>query len=264
MPVSRPGASLFGTAVAVAIAAAPIPARADEAPACIAAHAEGQRERHAGHLSSARDRFVACARDACPELVQKDCAVFLAEVVASMPTMVVEVEEAGRAITEGHLRVDDVERPLDGRAIELDPGRHTLRFTAKDGREATVVAIAREGEKNQRALVELAPAPAPPRPTAVLAPVRPADRPVPALVWVSGGAGVVALGASVAFGAAALAETSCKPKCTGSEIDAVHRYATTSDVTLVAGVALVGVAIVLYATRSAAPAPIARGLAVTF
>jgi hypothetical protein len=87
---------------------------------------------------------------------------------------------------------------------------------------------------------------------------------VPASVRISGAAGVAAIGASVAFGAAALAATSCKPACTGAEIDSVHRDGAISDATLIGGVALVGLAVVLYATRPAAPAASARGLVFRF
>src|SRR6476469_4343818 len=57
-------------------------AKPTEARECVAAHEDGQRARRDGHLREARRRFVACASEACPVDVRRDCSTQLDEVDA--------------------------------------------------------------------------------------------------------------------------------------------------------------------------------------
>ncbi|MEO6420602.1 MAG: hypothetical protein ABIP39_14405, partial [Polyangiaceae bacterium] len=68
---------------------------------CVNAAEQAQRLRRDGHLRSARESLVACARETCPGPVRVDCKQWLGEVDADLPSIVVRaLEDDGRAITD--------------------------------------------------------------------------------------------------------------------------------------------------------------------
>src|SRR5271156_3625369 len=76
--------AILGSIVAVT----PSPARADEKAACIAASEDAQQLKLDGKLTLARARLLGCARAECPAIVRQDCAQWIAEVDAALPTVV--------------------------------------------------------------------------------------------------------------------------------------------------------------------------------
>src|SRR5580698_9599765 len=69
-------------------------ARDDEKQACARASEDAQQLRSEGRPKEARDRLLVCARDTCPGIVRKDCTLWLAEVTAALPSVVVAAKDA--------------------------------------------------------------------------------------------------------------------------------------------------------------------------
>jgi hypothetical protein len=126
------------------------PARADDTKAaCLSAYESGQRLRKAGKLTSAVEKLLFCGGPACPAAMHRDCQGWLDQVRSALPSVVLRAfSPSGQLLLDTRVSIDGSElQPLDGHAIELDPGRHELRFEhpgylSKDGS----VFIA-EGEK---------------------------------------------------------------------------------------------------------------------
>src|SRR5262249_20298463 len=205
---------------------------------CMRASEQGQLHRVKGQLLAARDELRACARDACPRVVRTDCAQALADIDRALPTIVPAASGGGRDLTEVRLSIDGarVAVRLDGTAVPVDPGEHTLHFEADGFLPVDPELVARAGGKAR--LVSARPAPAaPPEPARAPAPVVARDTgPAsssggpPALAFVAGGVAIAALGLAAYFEVDSLnryasLKDSCAPThaCTQSDVDAITR-----------------------------------------
>jgi hypothetical protein len=268
MPLKR----IRPVAVAVAVAALlwHAPARADVKQACVDASTEGQALRDAAKLQEARNRFVACARDACPSIVRKYCAEWLADIERRLPSAVFHVQSAdgadvlgARLVIDGHPQ----QHGLDGTAIELDPGEHAVRIEREGGEAIEQRLVIVEGERGRVITVR---ASAPPRAPAASVPAV-EEHPAPArasrftpLTFTFAGVGLVGLAGFTYFGLTAQGDLShlretCAPSCTSSQLDSVKREALFADVSLGLGVVAVGLAVyTLVAHRAPAAATTAH------
>jgi hypothetical protein len=177
--------------LAMALATTAADARAgDEKETCVRAVEHAQVVRLDGKLREAREGFVTCARTVCPEAIRQDCTRWVAEVDASLPSVVFEAVWAdGRDVTRMTVLLDGqalagAER---GRAVSLDPGEHAFRFEVAGAAPIDMRSVIREGEKNRILRVTFTPtasleatAPAGPPPAPALAPV-PATTPPSAI-----------------------------------------------------------------------------------
>lgn len=212
-------ATLFGLFTAGA------DARADPKQVCAAAYEKTQSLRESGQLRDARLQAIACSAPTCSTYVTKDCLQWVIEIDAILPTVVFTAEDgAGADAVAVRVTLDGqkVTEKLDGKAVSLDPGEHVVRFEMAGADSIELKVLIRQGEKNRRLSVSFKkvfhPTPPaqpliapPPTPTVLTAPepdAAPKSAPrrggVPVWAWVSGGAGVVALGVSAGFGASAL------------------------------------------------------------
>jgi hypothetical protein len=254
--VRRPAARklALGTALAIALRATLAPAVAQGAPAveaCVRASDDGQMQRDGGRYSRAAADFARCSAADCPALVRRDCARWLEDLVALTPTIVPSARDAsGNDLAAVRVLVDgtEVARQLDGRPIDLDPGRHVVSFEGPGGATAREQIVVRAGEKNRIVAVTLgAASPA----TSAKTPPRPPPRalggpPVPVLPFVVGGAALVAFGLGLAFGLSSRSDLStleAEPcaatrTCNPSDVDAVRSKLVVSDVLI--GAAAVG------------------------
>jgi hypothetical protein len=232
--------------------------KADEnVRACIAASTEGQTLRRQGKLLAAREQMIACARDACPGIVRSSCARWLAEVDATVPSVVVRAENAaGEDVIGATFTIDGRAKRLDGQPVRLDPGEHVVVVvdSAGTGVRKEMRVLLAEGEKTRLVTLRFA---SPVRvdastttPTATTTSPAPSHaRAVPAGAWVLGGAGIVALGAATYFGVTASHDLSdlqstCSPHCTDAQAQPGRTNAALFDVFLAAGGAAVAGAIV--------------------
>ncbi len=142
-------------------------ARADKA-ACVAAHVKGQQSQRAGRLTEARESFVVCSADGCPNVVKKDCVRWLEDVSNSIPTVVLGAKDrGGRDLFDVKVTVDGaplVEK-LDGKAVPVDPGAHNFRFETPSMPPVTQKVLVKEGDRARPVDVVFeggAPAPGPP------------------------------------------------------------------------------------------------------
>jgi len=164
-----------------------VPARADDREQCLGASSSAQDLRRENKLIDARAQLLVCARELCPGVVRRDCAQWLDEVNAAMPTIVIAAKDhlqhdvvAAHVLVDGAAYLDH----LDGMAKPIDPGVHKLRLEVAGAPPVQQDIVIREGEKNR--IVELTvPPPAEPTPNPVPPPtVAPATPPAvaPALV----------------------------------------------------------------------------------
>jgi hypothetical protein len=132
----------------------------DEKQVCLRAVEHAQLVRLDGKLREAREGFMTCARAVCPDAIRQDCTRWVTEVDASLPTVVFEAVWAdGRDVAGLTVMLDG--QPLAdagaGRAVALDPGKHTFRFEAPGAAAIETQNVIREGEKNRILHVALAP-----------------------------------------------------------------------------------------------------------
>ena len=246
-------------ALAAALAS-PAIARADgEAStkrACVEASEQAQQLQMDGKLIEARDRLLSCVRPECPELVRHDCAQWMSDVVAALPTVVLGARDAqGRDLFDVTVKLDGaaVAAHLDGKPLPVDPGPHTLRFEAPAaGAPVEMQVIARAGEKN-RSIVATWGAPAAPASAAAPAGVTGATpsatatggHGIPALGWVLGAAAAVALGTALYFEVAQVSDydglaSTCSGHCTSSQVSRVSNERWAAGIAAGVGVALLG------------------------
>src|SRR5262249_5808473 len=103
-------------------------------------------------LLAARDLFVRCAQSSCPAAVKRECARWLDETSAKIPTIVpVARVDGGDEIGDARVLVDGATPPerVPGAAIAVDPGAHTLPCEAPGRGPVEVRLVAREGEHDR-------------------------------------------------------------------------------------------------------------------
>ena len=119
---------------------------------CVDAHGRAQDLREHGQLARARQTFLTCAQSSCPTVVQQDCARFSEELAQLVPTVSFSARDANAAdLPSTTVYVDDVlvaTRLDDGRAYELDPGKHAIRYV-HDGKETTLKVVINQGERGR-------------------------------------------------------------------------------------------------------------------
>ena len=205
--------ALIAAVVVLFAARASFAATKDE---CLEAHGRGQVERDKGQVVRARHTFTACAQSTCPTLVQSDCSRMSEELSHLIPTVTFVARDSnGADMPTTSVLVDDVlvaTRLDDGKAYELDPGKHAIRY-AHESDETTLRVVLNQGEKG-RVLTATFPSPTlplasspPPAPAARVAAPRAAlslDAPEPKRAMlplgVAGiGAAAVATGAIIAL-----------------------------------------------------------------
>jgi hypothetical protein len=238
--------------------------------ACADASEEAQLLRIHGKLRAARDKLLICARDACPPLVKHDCEQWLAEVDASISTIVISATDAqGHDVADVHVWVDDEPflDKLSGVATPIDSGEHVVRFKHADDPPIEQRVIVREGEKNRLLEVHLQPIVAL-LPAPVSATERPATREAASsptmtiLAYSLLGVGAAAVGVGVYFEITqvndyATLKNTCSPSnsCKQSDVDTIANDRIYGGVSLGAGVAAAGVGTILLLTRKHAGAP---------
>jgi len=216
--------------------------------ACITTHATGQREAKAGHLRLATQLFTQCGSDeSCPNQLRQECAEYLQTVQLTVPTVIFSVlDEHGNDISNAKVYSTDelVAESLDGRALQIDPGKHRLRFLLPWGAVLSSDVLIREGEKNRLIQVrmgangsdaaEISSKPAGSQPastasTQSTAPAAPAPaseaRKIPTAAWILAGTSVASLGVGTTFAIMGRSKKSdidaCSPNC-GSNVHATY------------------------------------------
>lgn len=138
----------------VLVTAIGAPAFADDVSkeACLDAHSRGQDAREQGKLSLARKLFLSCAQSTCPALVQGDCARLADDLTRMQSTLSFVARDGGGAdLPDTAIYIDGVltvTRLDDGKAHEVDPGPHTIKFI-HDGKDQVQTIVVGAGEKGR-------------------------------------------------------------------------------------------------------------------
>ncbi|WP_437337912.1 hypothetical protein [Sorangium sp. So ce394] len=261
---------LVAAALSAAACLQPARARAGDAEACFTASEEGQRLRDEGRLREARARFIACGGADCPDLVQSDCAGWLSDVTARVPTLILSAQdEQGHDVADVRVTIDGapLSARLDGKAVEVDPGERVLRFERAGSAPVELRLVVREGEKLRRVSARLgrtaAPGASAGAPGGGAVPPREdraASSPASALVLpialggVAAGSGVAyaALGLSARADADRLRAT-CAPRCAEADVDAVRAKILGANIAFGVGVAALAGAVAALVLRRAEP-----------
>lgn len=119
---------------------------------CVDAHSKGQDAREAGQFAQASKLFLMCAQPSCPELVRGDCARFADEIERQKASVSFAARDSAQAdLPDTTVYVDGklVASQLgDGKAHEIDPGRHEVRFVHA-GKETILNVVVNQGEKGR-------------------------------------------------------------------------------------------------------------------
>jgi hypothetical protein len=232
-----------------------------EAPrACIDAVERGQSLRDQVKLIRAKASFLTCASNACPEIIQRDCAQWIAELETRIPTVIITASDAsGHDVVYARVLVDGehfADR-LDGIAVPVDPGIHTFRLEPTNGPPLEQTVVIREAEKYQKehfTLLAAAPTPAvvalPPSPRGTEPGTSDRAGYGTGAITAASVAGVAA-GFFAGFAIAGVADvnhlnTSCSPRCSPGSVAGARVDLQIADVSLGVGVAALAVATWLY------------------
>jgi hypothetical protein len=232
--------------------------------ACFSAYESAQRLRKNGELVASQTEVTRCASSKCPAFVTKDCVRWSQELERTIPSVVFIARNAeGRDLVDVAVAVDGkaTATTLDGRAVALDPGAHTIRYVWKGKSQEKKILLA-EAEKGRRvemvldgkpnsAPTDTAPADTTRGPTQK--PPTTADEkldegkpfaPVGSLIL--GSVGVLGVLSFVGFGVAGKIAEGCEAKCTPAEVSTMRSRYVIADVTGAIGLVALGGAIVWW------------------
>lgn len=126
--------------------------------ACIEASESAQQLRIDGKLVEAQKQLVMCASDVCPGAIRVDCASWLSQVNALMPSVVLVARDgAGEDLADVTVTMDGkpLTTHLDGKSISVGPGEHVFRFERTGSGPIEKRVIMREGETARKIEVTL-------------------------------------------------------------------------------------------------------------
>lgn len=229
-----------------------------EANACASAYEQAQELRAEQHLRQAQRSLEACIEPSCPEFIRTECGRWLVEVETSLPTIVLSAKTSGsdanavRVLCDGAPLVES----LDGKAIPVDPGPHTLTFVTDAARHVELKVVLREGEKNRIIEAELG-EPKVPTKRAAQAPVVRSEQVLATnsgsnwLPYGFGGLGVLGVTGFAVLGMLGNRdledrEARCAPSCTDADVSSVKTKYYLADLSLGVGIVSLGVAGYLF------------------
>jgi hypothetical protein len=173
---------------------------------------------------------------------------WLGDLAKIFPSVIVDAQIDGQEAPSTRVYIDGtllVDR-LDGKAVELDPGMHKLRFELPGFPAQEQDVVMSEGVQRKGVVANFhrdvgEPAPAPRR--------APAARPIPATALISGAVALAGVASTAVFGALAMSEKSslsqsCGPFCPDSQLGTLRGYAWAADISL--GVAAAAAALTGY------------------
>jgi hypothetical protein len=226
---------------------------------CIDAHSRGQDAQAQGKITLARKLFLTCAQSSCPVLVQGDCARFVDDLSRLQSSLTFVARDAqGADLPDTAVYVDDnlvVTRLDDGKPYEVDPGRHTIRFTSA-GKDYSITVVVGTGEKGRTVIATFTAINPPPaiveaRPAAAArGPAPPAvHHPLGARIAIAAGGAAVVTGAVLGVLGVRKVPSSCSissSQCTAPPGDAVFDRAKSGmeEVNLGIAIGSIGVAAV--------------------
>jgi hypothetical protein len=233
------------------------PASSAEPNECLKSSEQGLAARDAGKLREARKQFVVCAADNCqPKALRIDCARWLEEVEASLPTVVFGAKDArGADLFDLSVTVDGekVSGHESGKAFPFDPGPHVVRFEQANGTTVEEKILLRAGERNRPIIAKFGakkedPKPPPPPP--------PQEQSIPTSTIVLGVLGLGAMGSFTFFAVTGSQEKenlkgTCGSRCSDDQISTLKTRYIVADVSLGVGIVALGLATYFWLANNA-------------
>lgn len=241
-------------------------AHADEREQCNTAADQAQQLRDEGKYRRAREQLLICARDVCPTPIKRDCLEWLTQVENTAPTVVFGAKDGSKDLSDVKVSVDGtvVTERLDGKPVQMDLGKHTVKFEYQGTSKEEEVVIG-AGQKNRNVTVVFGggavtppgPVTPPPGETSKEGSLVPA--------FVVGGIGIVALGSFAIFGLGGKGDVDdlqkCKPNCAEGDVDSARTKLIIADISLGVGIVALGVATYMILTRPKIDADVKTGRA---
>ena len=228
-----------------------------------------------------RQRMLVCAQPTCHIVISRDCTKWVTEVEELIPSILVSVRtSAGKDIGDHELVIDG--QQLDPSAgtspILVDPGRHTIRYSASGFVPYEDTIVMSVGDRNRMVRIVLRAVNEPVSASGSGAAGAPDSRISASteahsavLPLVLAGVSVAALGASAYFYFTGVGDakkmqesppTGCKPNCVQSDVDAARTKILIGNIGFGVGVVAAGAALWTFlASRPSSPP--ARGAAST-
>jgi hypothetical protein len=240
----------WGTLALLSLPARTVNAQSSEPASCDAVQ-RTEALRSSGQYRAARTLLLECVNAQCGGDVRRRCATTLQKLDAVTPSIVVRAQLAdGNDVTDVAVRMEDQQlaSSLNGLAIPVDPGEHTLVFERAGLPPVSQTVTLREGEKFRPIDVQLEPNTA----------SSSGDETgggqggswLDGQRWAIGGTligvGVVSLGAFTALGLKArsdekeLKDANCKPNCSEAAVESIRTRYVLSNVALGVGVLALG------------------------
>lgn len=231
---------------------------------CATAYEKAQEQRSEQRLREARHTLEACVAPTCSEFVRTECGRWLVEVESSLPSVVLAAKKDGKEVEAVRVSYDGqpLVEVLDGKAVSIDPGPHTLTFEAVGAEPISMKLVFREGEKNRLITAQLGGVETLATPSQPVA-ASTATEPVTTkssnwLPYGLGGLGVLGVVGFAVLGAVGNSELkdrerTCAPKCNDSDVSSVRMKYVLADVSLGVGVVSIGVASYLFFTTPRNP-----------
>lgn len=120
---------------------------------CLDAHSKAQDLQQSSQLAEAKRLFLVCAQGTCPALVQSDCAKYGEELGRTVPSVSFSARDAkGADLFDTQVFVDEklvASRLDEGKAYDIDPGKHTVKFVRAGADPVIVNVVATVGEKGR-------------------------------------------------------------------------------------------------------------------
>jgi len=241
---------------------------APDKASCLEAHEQAQKLRTENKLAAAKARLLICAADACPSLVKVDCTKWLPEVDRDQPTVIFRAKEGTDDIDDVKVEIDGavVAKSLDGKPIPVDPGAHKVKLLREGAAPIEQHLVIASGEKNRLVKVVFAAPKEEPEPP-------PAETGPGALPWILAGVGAAGIAGFAILGVTTRSRISelrgsCAPNCDPGEESSLRTRLILADVSLVVGLASLGVATYFFLqptkTTSVALTPLPSGGFATF
>jgi hypothetical protein len=208
--------------------------------ACASASEAAQNLLDGHRLLAAREKLLVCTQTSCPAVIKRDCDELLSRADLAIPSIVLSVKDArGRDVTDARVLLDGalLANALQGRALPLDPGPHTVRLERTGSTPVEIPVVAHEGERDREVPVQLGGLAEPSRSEQTVAAATP-SRATPWGAWVLGGVGVVGLGTFIVLAANGQHQyDQCENVgCPASESSALERQRAIGIVSLGVGV----------------------------
>jgi hypothetical protein len=213
-------------------------------------------------MRAARKQLLVCAVPGCPKDVKADCTHQIEDINARLPTVVFAVRTAaGQDLVDVRVTMDGelLAERLDGSALQLDPGSHSVTFEATGETAVTKTFVFHDGDKGRKEVIVVGSLPPPPPVVVAPVPLETGKGSTQRAVGlILGGVGILGLGAGAVLGGLATsawskAKSACpgQASCTASAVaDSQHAetFATGSTIALVAGGAVLATGLTVFLT----------------